>query len=62
MSVSVQAVLSLYASGRTADYVLDSCDGVRERMEQIMFEAIIVPAMYVSIQAMSTLRVRADGC
>ena len=44
---SIQAVFSLYASGRTADNVLDSSDGVRERMTQIILETDSVPAMSV---------------
>ena len=51
----------LYASGRTADSVLDSCDGVLERMMQVMLETVNVPAIYASIQAVLTLRVGADG-
>ena len=51
MNVAIQAVLSLYTPLRTADIVLASSDGVRERMKQIIFESFSAPTMHVSIQA-----------
>ena len=46
---------SLYASGRTADRVLDPSVGVQGRTAHIMIETISVPAMYASIQAVVSL-------
>merc|ERR1719427_1523534 len=45
MYVAIQAVLSLYASGRTTGIVLDAGEGI----------TFNVPAMYVAIQAVLSL-------